>query len=87
MEERGEQLFELDREALLRLDASLALEWLETDGIGGFASSSVPSCNRRRQHGLLVAPFAGTPKRHVFLSRLSPAARWQARRRARGVRA
>ncbi|HVS17181.1 MAG TPA: glycogen debranching enzyme N-terminal domain-containing protein, partial [Planctomycetota bacterium] len=63
-------MFRLEREALLRLDDSLGLEWLETDGCGGYASSTVPGCNRRRYHGLLVVPIPGSAKRYVFLSRL-----------------
>jgi len=66
----GGAVLRLEREALLRLDASLRLEWLETDGCGGYASSTVVGCNRRRYHGLLVAPIPGAAKRHVFLSRL-----------------
>ena len=34
----------------------LNLEWLETNGIGGYASSSVIGANTRKYHGLLVAP-------------------------------
>ena len=30
-------------------------EWLETNGLGGWASSSITGCNTRRYHGLLVA--------------------------------
>jgi hypothetical protein len=37
------------------LDASLRREWLETNGIGGFASSTINGVNARRYHGLLVA--------------------------------
>lgn len=73
MEGAGQAVFALEREALLRLDASLALEWLETDGRGGYASSSVIGCNRRRYHGLLVAPIPRSTKRHVFLSGLEDA--------------
>lgn len=73
MEARAEAVFALEREALLRLDASLALEWLETDGRGGYASSTALCCNRRRHHGLLVSPFSGSTKRHVVLSRLEDA--------------
>jgi predicted glycogen debranching enzyme len=54
----------------MKLELALTREWLETDGLGGYASSTVLACNRRRYHGLLVAPFEGTAKRHVFLSRL-----------------
>jgi predicted glycogen debranching enzyme len=68
-------LLHFDRETLLRLDLSTAREWLETDGRGGYASSTVLQCPTRRQHGLLVAPAGpldgggGLGKRHVFLSR------------------
>jgi len=37
------------------LEAALNLEWLETNGLGGFASSTVIGLNTRRYHGLLVA--------------------------------
>ena len=58
-----------DRAATPAADPRLALEWLETDGCGGYASSTPLLCHTRRYHGLLVAPFAGTARRHVFLSR------------------
>lgn len=51
------------------LQVDLSLEWLVTDGAGGYASSTPAACPTRRYHGLLVAPFAGTAKRHVFLAR------------------
>jgi len=66
----SEALVTIERERLLELDLALTREWLETDGRGGYASSTVLACNTRRYHGLLVAPFAGTSKRHVFLTRL-----------------
>lgn len=31
------------------------LEWIETNGLGGYASSTVYGLNTRRYHGLLVA--------------------------------
>jgi len=36
------------------LAAALKREWLETNGLGGFASSTVAGANTRRYHGLLV---------------------------------
>lgn len=30
-------------------------EWLITNGIGGYASSTISNCNTRKYHGLLVA--------------------------------
>src|SRR5438552_9442355 len=62
-------LLRIDRESLLQLERSMTREWLETDGVGGYASSTVPMCPTRRYHGLLVAPPPGSTKRHLFLSR------------------
>ena len=62
-------LLTIDREELLQLERSMTREWLETDGLGGYASSTVLMCPTRRYHGLLVAPLANSVKRHVFLSR------------------
>lgn len=50
------------------LREGLRKEWLETNGLGDYASSSVVLCHTRRYHGLLVAN-PGTPAgRHVLLS-------------------
>jgi predicted glycogen debranching enzyme len=62
-------ILSLDRESLLRLDTALAQEWLETDGLGGAASSTVLLCPTRRYHALLCTPRPRTAKRHVWLSR------------------
>ena len=51
------------------LGAALAREWLETDHAGGYASNTILFCPTRRYHGLLVAPFPGNRKRHLFLAR------------------
>lgn len=37
------------------MDFDISREWLETNGIGGFASSSVVGCNTRRYHAVLCA--------------------------------
>ena len=42
-------------ELCTNLDEGLRREWLETNGISGFASSTLNGCNTRRYHGLLVA--------------------------------
>jgi predicted glycogen debranching enzyme len=44
-----------DKEICTDFETALSKEWLETNGLGGFASSTVISCNTRRYHGLLVA--------------------------------
>ncbi len=45
-------------------------EWLITNGIGGYASTTVIGANTRKYHGLLVAPLKSPAQRHVILSKL-----------------
>jgi len=49
---------------------SSRLEWLETNGSGGFAMGTVAGTSTRRYHGLLVAPLRPPGDRHVLLARL-----------------
>lgn len=59
---------QLDREITQDLERAAGLEWLETNGLGGWAGTTVAGLNSRRSHGLLVA---ATPAgRQVLLSRL-----------------
>src|SRR6267142_2052305 len=51
------------------LDAALRREWLETNGLGGFASSTIIGLNTRRYHGLLVAATNPPVGRMVLLSK------------------
>ena len=54
------------------LSAASSREWLETNGLGGWASSTVSGAHTRRYHGLLVAAVrpASPTNRRVLLSRL-----------------
>ncbi len=45
-------------------------EWLETDGRGGYASSTLSGCHTRSYHGLQVANLRSPEGRHVLLSKL-----------------
>lgn len=45
-------------------------EWLLTNGIGGYASSTVIGANTRRYHGLLVAALKPPVDRRLILSKL-----------------
>ncbi len=47
-----------------------SLEWIETNGRGSYASSTVVGANTRRYHGLLVAALEPPVRRHVLLSRV-----------------
>jgi predicted glycogen debranching enzyme len=57
-------------EQLQDFEYSQSLEWLETNGLGGFASSTVSGANSRRYHGLLVAAMKPPVDRRVVLSKL-----------------
>jgi glycogen debranching enzyme len=59
--------------ALRDLDHALSLEWLETNGIGGYASSTVVGAHTRRHHGLLVAALKPPVARHNLLTALDAA--------------
>ena len=52
------------------LDTQLEREWLAVNGIGGYASATVPGMNTRKYHGLLVAAMAPPVRRMVLLSRV-----------------
>src|ERR1700739_1053624 len=52
------------------LEAGLRREWLETNGLGGFASATINGCNTRRYHGLLVAATKPPVGRFVLLAKL-----------------
>ncbi len=60
--------FFFDRIACLNIRRSLEKEWLITNGKGDYASGTVPHCNTRKYHGLLVANLTNPPGRHVLLS-------------------
>jgi len=45
-------------------------EWLETNGLGGYASSTIIGANTRRYHGLLIAPLRPPSQRTLLLSKL-----------------
>ena len=44
-----------DKSELGTFEKSAELEWLETNGLGGWTGSSISGCHTRRYHGLLMA--------------------------------
>lgn len=54
----------------LNLEEGLKKEWLITNGIGGFSSSTVIGTNTRKYHGLLIAPLTPPARRFLVLSKL-----------------
>ncbi|MDT4969762.1 MAG: hypothetical protein QOJ64_4499 [Acidobacteriota bacterium] len=63
-------MIRFDREICTNLDAALSREWLETNGLGGYASSTIACLNTRRYHGLMVAATQPPVGRIVMLSKL-----------------
>jgi predicted glycogen debranching enzyme len=61
---------ELDRRLCGNPAEARSREWLETNGIGGFASSSILGLNTRRYHALLTAATQPPVGRLVLLSKL-----------------
>jgi len=60
----------LEKEQLENLEFALNKEWIITNGLGGYASSTVLGLNTRKYHGLLVASFNPPVDRHVLLEKL-----------------
>jgi len=54
----------------LDLKDGVTKEWIITNGIGGYSSSTVLGINTRKYHGLLVAPLTPPARRHVILSKV-----------------
>ena len=50
------------------LDQALSLEWLETNGRGGFASGTVAGANTRRYHALLLTARRPPTDRYVLVN-------------------
>ncbi len=60
-----------DKNLLINLDQSLRKEILRTNQAGAYTCTTLPGCNTRKQHGLLVIPIEGFGNRpHVLLSSL-----------------
>lgn len=62
-------MIQFDSEICTNFEEALSREWLETNGIGGFASSTVSGANSRRYHGLLIAATKPPLGRVVMLSK------------------
>src|SRR3954470_19379062 len=52
------------------LNPHISQEWLLSNGLGGFASSTVVGCNTRRYHGLLVGATLPPVGRVMALNRM-----------------
>lgn len=52
------------------MELSFKKEWLETNGIGGYASSSITGCHTRKYHGWLVSSLSYLSNKFVLLSKV-----------------
>src|SRR5690242_14312117 len=68
--EKNKTMIQIGKEILGDLEAAISREWLETNGIGGFSSSTISGLNTRRYHGLLTAATKPPVGRLVLLSKL-----------------
>ncbi len=60
-----------EKSQLVNLEYSLNRELLRSNRAGSYANSTIPNCNTRRYHGLLVTPQPGIDnENHVLLSSL-----------------
>jgi predicted glycogen debranching enzyme len=62
-------MIEYGRETCADWQTASKLEWLETNGIGGFASGTIAGANTRRYHGWLVAAVTPPTSRCILLSK------------------
>jgi predicted glycogen debranching enzyme len=59
-----------DKSVCIDLQAGLGREWLEANGLGGFACGTITGANTRRYHGLLTAALNPPGGRMLLLSKL-----------------
>jgi len=60
----------LGPKVLSDFDKAIRLEWIITNGLGGYASSTVLNINTRKFHGLLFVAFNPPVDRHLLLSKI-----------------
>lgn len=54
----------------LNVEKGVTKEWIITNGIGGYSSSTIIGTNTRKYHGLLIAPLMPPARRFLILSKL-----------------
>ncbi|WP_245628614.1 glycogen debranching enzyme N-terminal domain-containing protein [Salidesulfovibrio brasiliensis] len=63
-------MIRIGRKECVNTERATRKEWLDTNGIGGYASSTVINCHTRKYHGLLVAALKKPKGRFVLLSKV-----------------
>ncbi len=60
----------IGRDTCSVFDRVVELEWLVTNGVGGYASSTISGINTRRYHGLLIAALRPPAARTLVLAKI-----------------
>ncbi|HZS28046.1 MAG TPA: amylo-alpha-1,6-glucosidase [Candidatus Angelobacter sp.] len=63
-------MISFDQSVCADFEAGLSREWLETNGLGGFACGTITGANTRRYHGLLTAALNPPGGRMLLLAKL-----------------
>ncbi|HEU4414993.1 MAG TPA: amylo-alpha-1,6-glucosidase [Candidatus Angelobacter sp.] len=63
-------IFSVDRAVCTDFAAAVSREWLETNGLGGFACGTVAGASTRRYHGLLTAALNPPGGRMLLLAKM-----------------
>ena len=63
-------IFSFEKEILEKLEKGTEYEWLESNQLGAYASTTIVGLNTRRRHGLLSVPYGESKKKAVVLSKL-----------------
>ena len=63
-------MIRVSRDDCVNTETATRKEWLDTNGLGGYASSTVINCHTRKYHGLLVAALKEPKGRFVLLSKV-----------------
>lgn len=63
-------MLRIPRDECVNTETATRKEWIDTNGLGGYASSTIINCHTRKYHGLLVAALKEPRGRFVLLSKL-----------------
>jgi predicted glycogen debranching enzyme len=63
-------MLQKDKQLLQNPAGALQYEWLETNGLGGWAGATITGAHTRRYHGLLVGAIEPPARRMVLVSKL-----------------
>ncbi len=67
----GGLVFDLNKENFNTYETGISKEWVMTNGLGGYAGSSIIDCPMRKHHGLLIASLWSPVQRYLILSKLN----------------